>query len=213
MCGQFAIFSNIRAIIDYYHFLLKFEDAHHFEALHEYLKSKKDKTPYNKYDFPNHKITPSMYVPVVFKEKNEIKIDWKRWGLIPSWSKDESFANKLINARIETLHEKASFKNALKSRRCLIPCNHFYEWDSQKAKHQISIQDQEIISFGGLWEEWKTADQIISTFSIITQASEGNMKEIHDRNPLIIEENRYKEWLDCEDMSLFYNNSSLLKII
>lgn len=213
MCGQFAIFSNIRAIIDYYHFLLKFEDAHHLEGLEEYLKTKKDKTPYNKYEFPNKKITPSMYVPVLFKEKDQIKIDWKRWGLIPSWSKDESFANKLINARIETLHEKASFKQALRSRRCLIPCNYFYEWDSHKNKHEISIEGKEIISLGGLWEEWKSNDQIISTFSIITQNAEGKMSDIHERSPLVIQESSFYEWLNCESVTDFPNISSLLKVI
>jgi len=208
MCGQFALFSNIQAIIDYYNFLKQFEKEFNPEALHEFLKTKKDKTPYNQYDFPSHKITPGMYVPVCFKENNHYQIDWMRWGLVPSWSKDESFAMKLINARRETISEKPSFRNAWKSRRCLIPCNYFYEWNQQKQKFEIRLKNHEIFSLAGIWESRERDDFVLNTFSIITQEANNEMKMIHDRMPVIIKESEFSNWLDCK-ISDFYEINSI----
>ncbi len=218
MCGQFALFSNIQAIIDYYNFLKQFENEFSPEALHEFLKTKKDKTPYNQYEFPNNKITPSMYVPVCYNENNHFKIDWMRWGLVPSWSKDESFAMKLINARSETISEKPSFKNAWKSRRCLIPCNHFYEWDKQKQKFEIKIQNQTIFSLAGLWERWQKEDFILNTFTVITCESRGEMGNIHERMPVIIKDTFYENWLngkitDFNDTNLFSLSDFLIEAV
>ncbi len=80
---------------------------------------------------PRYNIAPTQTIAAVLESDGERIIEGLRWGLIPSWAKDESIGNKLINARAETLAEKPSFKNAFRSHRCIIPASGFYEW--QKA--------------------------------------------------------------------------------
>src|SRR5690242_18184514 len=79
---------------------------------------------------PRYNIAPTQMIPVILESKSERILNQLRWGLIPSWAKDESIGSKLINARGETLAEKPSFKNAFKSRRCIIPASGFYEWQN-----------------------------------------------------------------------------------
>lgn len=71
---------------------------------------------------------PMQKLPVIVG--NPRSVEWFRWGLIPAWAKDASIGNKLINARSETILEKPSFRSAFKSRRCIVPSNGFYEWQS-----------------------------------------------------------------------------------
>jgi len=208
MCGQFAIFSNIRAIIDYYNFLNQFEGGFSIEKMHEFLKTKRDKTPYNKYPFPNEKMTPMNYAPVLIKTSKASYLDWIRWGLVPAWSNDESFATKLINARIETIHEKASFKQAIQKRRALLPVNYFYEWSSERKPFKIGLKNKEIFSLGVIWDVWSKTDTDLFSFSIITQEANAQMKHIHERMPLIIQPEQYKDWLNCSDLSQFQNKQN-----
>lgn len=124
-----------------------------------------------------------------------------KWGLIPSWSRDDSFAAKLINARAETLAEKPSFRDAYKKRRCLIPASGFYEWERTadgKQPHYFYLKDKEVFGFGGLWEEWKDRDsgELVETCTIITTEANAVLRPIHERMPVIIGENNYEKWLD-----------------
>lgn len=205
MCGQFAIFSNIRAIIDYYNFLKQFEGEYSAEKMHEFLKNKKDKTPYNQYPFPNERMTPGMYAPILTKTSLGKQLEWQRWGLVPSWSKDDSFAKNLINARIESIGEKASFKHAIQKRRGLLPVNYFYEWSKDRKVHHIALHNQEIFSLGVIWEFWTQGEMKLITFSIITQEANKQMKDIHERMPLIINQKDYNDWLNCNDINYFRN--------
>lgn len=125
------------------------------------------------------------------------------WGLIPYWSKDDLFASKLINARAETLSGKPSFREAYKSRRCLIPTTGFYEWektDAGKQPHFFFLTEKEVFGFGGLWEEWldQESGEVVETCTIITTEANGLLGEIHHRMPVIIKEENYLEWLDNE---------------
>lgn len=126
-----------------------------------------------------------------------------KWGLIPSWSKDDSFASKLINARAETLSEKASFRDAYKKRRCLIPASGFYEWEKTadgKQPHYFYLKDKDIFGFGGLWEEWtdKETGEQIETCTIITTNANELLNTIHDRMPVIIKPENYEQWLNAD---------------
>ena len=86
-----------------------------------------------------------MELPVL-THNEEIKM---RWGLIPSWAKDSSYANRMINARSETLIEKPSFKNIVHTQRCIIISNGFYEWDSKtKQPYFICPNNSQIMNFG-----------------------------------------------------------------
>lgn len=109
---------------------------------------------------PRFNIAPTQHVPVIRQNPKEPvrELSLMRWGLIPSWSKDSSGAARMINARSETAATKPVFRESLKSRRCLIPADAFYEWKRDgKAKQPFcfEVNDGELFAFAGLWDRWK----------------------------------------------------------
>ena len=132
----------------------------------------------------------------------------------------------MINARIETLFEKSSFKQAIAQRRCLVPADGFYEWKKVKGKggkiekqpYLIKTTDREIFSMAGLWDRWKDPDtgQMIFSFSVITQPPNKLMEDIHDRMPAILTQDQEELWLandvspqELVDMILPYNDANM----
>ena len=126
-----------------------------------------------------------------------------RWGLIPSWAKDEKIGYKLINARGETVAEKPSFRAAFKRRRCLIPATGFFEWqkttDRTKQPYHITLADGRPFAFAGLWERWEQGGPPVETCSIITTSATEELQPIHDRMPVILPTEAYDEWLAPSD--------------
>jgi putative SOS response-associated peptidase YedK len=123
---------------------------------------------------------------------------WLRWGLIPSWAKDEKIGAQLINARAETIAEKPSFRSAFKQRRCLVVADGFYEWkESGRAKQPFHIRrrDQQPFAFAGLWERWRGGDGALETCTIITTEANELMRPLHERMPVILAPRDYGEWL------------------
>ena len=122
------------------------------------------------------------------------------WGLIPDWAKDKSMAGKMINARAETITEKPSFKSAFNKRRGIIPANGFYEWKAtgkSKIPFFISSKDQDLLGLAGIWES--NTHLGVETFSIITTAANQDMKDLHERMPLILPQESWKSWLNHEE--------------
>jgi len=123
-----------------------------------------------------------------------------RWGLVPAWAKDPSVGSKMINARVETLAEKASFKHALKRRRCLIPADGFYEWkqdEKLKTPHYIRFRDDRLWAFAGLWEEWDGGGQgPLRTCTIITGPPNPLLSTLHHRMAIILRPEDESHWLD-----------------
>ena len=122
-----------------------------------------------------------------------------RWGLIPSWSKDPSIGNRLINARAETVHEKPSFRNAFRKHRCLIPASGFYEWQRQERGKQpfyIRMRNGHPFAFAGLWDRWEGPDGTLETCTILTTTANAALAPIHDRMPVILPPGEYARWLD-----------------
>ncbi len=149
---------------------------------------------------PNYNVAPTHMCPVITNEEPD-KIRLFRWGLIPFWAKDVKIGYKMINARSETLLEKASFKKAAESRRCIIPMDGFYEWKREgktKTPYRISTTNVEIFGVAGLWEKWhnKETSEIVYSFTVITQGPNELMKDIHDRMPAILLPEQEKLWLD-----------------
>jgi putative SOS response-associated peptidase YedK len=130
-------------------------------------------------------------------------LEQMRWGLVPSWAKDEKIGDRMINARAESLAEKAAFKTAFRKRRCIIPADGFYEWQrqadtSRKQPMFVHRRDGEPIAFAGLWEVWKhdaDAPWLLSC-AIVTTRANGMMAPVHDRMPVILEEDAWDRWLD-----------------
>jgi putative SOS response-associated peptidase YedK len=86
---------------------------------------------------PRWNAAPMQWLPVVRQRPTgERVIHRLRWGLVPSWAKDETIATKLINARGESVSEKPSFRAAFRRRRCIVPANGFYEGSSQKTENK-----------------------------------------------------------------------------
>ncbi|MBK9256167.1 MAG: SOS response-associated peptidase [Saprospiraceae bacterium] len=147
---------------------------------------------------PNYNVAPTHYHPVITNQ-DSVHIHLYKWGLIPFWAKDEKIGSKLINARVESIAEKPVFKNALKSRRCLVPMDGFYEWkkvNNQKIPYRIVTRDQEIFAAAGLWENWKNSiGEEVHSFTIITLAANKIMSSLHDRMPAILMRDQEKLWL------------------
>ena len=128
-----------------------------------------------------------------------------RWGLVPSWADNVKIGDRLINARAESLAEKAAFKTAFRKRRCIIPADGFYEWQrvagtKQKQPMFIHRRDGEPIAFAGLWEVWKDRDEVdapwLLSCAIVTTRANATMAPIHDRMPVILTEDSWDRWLD-----------------
>jgi putative SOS response-associated peptidase YedK len=130
-----------------------------------------------------------------------------RWGLVPFWAKDPKIGSRMINARAETVAEKPAFRRAFARRRCLLPADGYYEWQSQpdaaKQPVYISRADGSSLAFAGLYELWRNPavaeqdpDSWLWTATIITTSAPDEIGVIHDRMPMIIDQERWSDWLD-----------------
>ena len=122
------------------------------------------------------------------------------WGLVPSWVKDPTTANRIINARSETVSKKPSFQTAFQRRRCLIPANGFYEWKSEgkgiKQPYYIQLEDGTPFAFAGIWERWEGGDgDHWETCAVVTTEATEALMPIHHRMPVILPPQTYKTWL------------------
>jgi putative SOS response-associated peptidase YedK len=151
---------------------------------------------------PRFNIAPTQSVPVIRQNLKEPvrELSSMRWGLIPTWAKDSSVAASLINARSETAATKPAFRDALKSRRCLIPADGFYEWSGAgKAKQPycFEVNDGELFAFAGIWDRWKDpSGQWVKSCSILTTTPNAVTSAVHDRMPVILDPEGYDLWLD-----------------
>jgi putative SOS response-associated peptidase YedK len=135
------------------------------------------------------------------------------WGLVPSWAKDPSIGNRMINARMETVAEKPAYKRAFAVRRCLLPADGYFEWypteeltkagKPRKQPFFIRPKDHGILAMAGLYEIWRDPtkdeddpDRFRWTCTVITTDAEDAVGHIHDRMPLMVERDRWSTWLD-----------------
>lgn len=151
---------------------------------------------------PRFNIAPTQPVWAVRYEDGEARPVELRWGLIPSWAKDPSIGNRMINARAETLLEKPAFRQAFAKRRCLVLADGFYEWQGKgkgaKQPFWFRRADGGLITFAGLWEQWISPDgEPIETCTIITTGCNAILRPVHDRMPAIIAPADRPVWLDC----------------
>lgn len=151
---------------------------------------------------PRYNIAPTQPVLALIntEDNTERRAGFLRWGLIPSWAKDPSVGNKMINARSETVAEKPSFKRALRRRRCLILADGFYEWKKHgktKTPMYIGLASREPFAFAGLWEKWLAeSGETIHSCTIITTTPNSLMDGIHQRMPVILPREAESVWLD-----------------
>ena len=150
---------------------------------------------------PSYNVAPTHNAGVIVSAEGGLRFQPMRWGLVPFWAKDPSIGSKLINARSDTLAVKPAFRNALKSRRCIVPVSGFYEWQKQgKGKQPFLIADAggKPLTLAGLWECWND----LLTFTIITVPANESLSPLHDRMPAILSRESAVEWLNTGDLAL-----------
>jgi putative SOS response-associated peptidase YedK len=150
---------------------------------------------------PRYNIAPTQPIPVAIVENGVKHFRLMRWGLLPAWVKDPRKFSLLINARAETVLEKPAFKNAMKRRRCLIPADGYYEWQSsegRKRPHFIHRRDGSPIGLAGLAETWIGPNgEELDTVAIVTAPASADLATLHDRVPVAIAPCDFDRWLDC----------------
>lgn len=147
-----------------------------------------------------YNIAPTQPIAVVTQaERGALR--WMQWGLVPHWSKDGSGGAGLINARAETAHEKPSFRDPMRSRRCLIPSDGWYEWQvsgKHKTPMYVHLPEREVFAFAGLWDTWQPADggAPLHTCTILTTDALPELAKIHHRMPIVLRRDDYDLWLN-----------------
>jgi putative SOS response-associated peptidase YedK len=147
-------------------------------------------------------IAPTQSILVVRQIEDEREGALLKWGLIPSWAKDDSMSARLINARSETVAEKPAFREAFKQRRCIIPADGFYEWKREGKGKQpffFSLRDGRPFGFAGLWDRWRDeGEKVVESCTILTTEANEVLKGVHDRMPVILHPETYGVWLDTD---------------
>jgi putative SOS response-associated peptidase YedK len=158
--------------------------------------------------------------PIIAHNKQD-EIQLNHWGLIPAWAKDRSIQQYTLNAKVETLNEKPSFKNNIQNR-CLILADGFMEWQwldvkgKSKQQYLITLPNNDAFAFAGIWSEWldPTTGEILNTYSILTTEATGLMAEIHNskkRMPIILTPEQEAAWLIEPNYLDFSHNTIELK--
>ena len=140
----------------------------------------------------NYNAHPYQKLPVIKKYKNGKTLEKLQWGLVPGWAKEKNF-KALINARLETIDEKVSFKKLIKDFRCVVVADGFYEWkrdEKEKTPYYFIREDKKTIFFAGIFENDK--------FCIITEEASYGIKEIHHRQPVILNQIDVNQYLNIE---------------
>jgi putative SOS response-associated peptidase YedK len=150
---------------------------------------------------PRYNIAPTQYIAAIRdSEAGERELVMMRWGLIPSWAKDPSIGNRMINARAETVAEKPSYRAAYSRRRCIVLADGFYEWSREgdvKTPYFISLANGQAFALAGLWEVWndKESDDSIQSTTLLTTEANDFMRPLHHRMPMIMEADAANDWL------------------
>jgi len=166
-------------------------------AINERFETSWSEAPY----IPRFNAAPGQEQAVITNQQQGM-VSFLKWGLVPFWAKDPAIGNKMINAKAETVDQKASFKNPFKRKRCLVISDGFFEWKKTsegKIPHYIFLKNHELFAFAGIWESWKNNEgERLNTFSILTTEPNSMMKNLHNRMPVILPRDEEEEWLSSE---------------
>ena len=197
MCGRFASFREAQDLADTFALAEVAEDARLLP--------------------PSWNVAPTHQVRIVVEREDRDThtvirtLRLARWGLVPSWAKDPSVGARMINARVETVQEKRSFSRAFSRRRAIVPADAYYEWASSPVggatpstePYAIRSVDGAPLALAGLYEFWKApgaADGAVApwlvTTTILTIAAQGDLRAIHDRQPVVLGPEAWSPWLD-----------------
>lgn len=188
MCGRFTITVDL-------------------EDLREYLVDHYDITELkSEFQLPRYNIAPTQDVITIINDGTKNRVGLLKWGLVPSFAKDEKIGVSMINAKSETLIEKPSFRSSFQTKRCVILADSFYEWkreDDKKTPMRIGLNNNNIFPMAGLWSTFIRPDGTkLHTTTIITTKANEIMSEIHDRMPVILDDDSLKTWLNPKNQNL-----------
>lgn len=182
MCGRFALVTPQEAVREW------------FDAT---LDDSLDASPVPP---ARYNICPTQNITVITQGR---RLQHYRWGFVPHWYKTTTDGPLLINARSETIARKPAFREACRTRRCLIPATGFYEWtkaeDGGRDPFYIHPVQKDLITFAGIWQSWQSPDgQALNTCSIVTCAANSKMEAVHHRMPVILDPQDFGLWLGEE---------------
>lgn len=172
MCGRFAVAKNPAEI------------AAEVQAVWD------DEVP----ELPSWNSCPTSFTPVLSEDK---LYSWS-WGLIPNWAGDDSLRAGIINARIETLAEKAAFKNLIGKNQCIVPVDGYYEWQKKgdtKIPYYFQSTNDSMLLLAGLWDQWiDKSGETVTSFTVITREAAESISEVHHRMPVILDLQNAHKW-------------------
>lgn len=178
MCGRFTLVVSMEELI------LRYE------------LDPGNSVPYHR---PQYNIAPTQMVLSIIHDGKGLRLGELKWGLVPSWAKDESMGSRMINARSETLLDKPAYRLPFERKRCLIPADGFYEWQrtgSGKQPYRIKLKSSELFSMAGLYDIWVREDgSKVATCTVITTRPNALMEPIHDRMPVILRREDELRWV------------------
>ena len=178
MCGRYVITKPISKTIDIVKTNIKVDDTSNYNA------------------------HPTQHLPIIKSYSNGKALESCEWGLVPNWSKKLNKFSPLINARVETLMEKVTFKNLIQTSRCIVPADGYYEWsrkDKIKIPFYFTREDKTLMFFAAIYQN--------NQFCIITREATPKISEIHHREPVIINLNQISNYLNTKKEALDVLNS------
>lgn len=180
MCGRFALTLPVDAMVKLF-----------------------DAAPANNLpDIPNFNICPTTQIVTVASDAGARFLKSMRWGFLPHWYKTPTGGPLLINARAETIAEKPAFRDACRSRRCLVPADGFYEWTKddtgQRLPWYVHRADRAPMVFAAVWQDWERDGEQFTTCAVVTTAANSDIDHIHHRMPVVLEPESWPLWLGEE---------------
>lgn len=214
MCGRYASSADPGDLLEEF----DIDEDHLAEPSRSVLKNPQEPPP----GAPDYNVAPTKQAPVILTRAPRSdrtapptrQLRMLTWGLVPVWAKDVKIGLRMINARSETVLEKGAYAKAASARRCLVPADGWYEWQAsptatdakgkpRKQPFFIRRADGDRLAFAGLYEFWQDRskadddpDAWLTSYTIVTQAAEPGLDRIHDRQPVVLDQDRWTEWLD-----------------
>jgi putative SOS response-associated peptidase YedK len=162
-------------------------------------------------------IRPTDRASIIRAGSFDLEIAELRWGLIPSWAQDPKIGVQCINARSETVAEKPAFRDSFVRRRCLVPADSFFEWETRggrKIPWRFEHPNHEPFCMAGLWDRWNSPEGPLETFTILTCPPNQLVGSVHSRMPVLLSPDQAEHWLSEGGTSLLIPapNDFLIKL-
>lgn len=149
---------------------------------------------------PNIEVSPGHIEPIINFQEGLTLVWVMKWGMIPYWAKERGVGNKMFNVKAESVTTKLGFRKSFKTKRCLIPCNSFYESKIEnglKVPYFIEVKDRPLFAFAGIYDIWEepVSGHEVYSYAIITTPANQTVKPIHPRMPVILRPEQERDWL------------------